>query len=317
MLLILKKTIIGSFPRFHNSLDDSIKTIIDLQLANKIDIISDGEQRYDMIGYFHQIPGLIDEKGKLCIGKKIQSLDEINEFEKISDFIFSSDYIRKLGSDVLIKTALTGPITLGMTCAMNGMKSYYTSVMDTRIYEDISLAIQPIIIRLLELGSLVQIDEPGLSGGFMRPEIAVKIINNMLEKSIAKEKWRDKLSIHVCGSISRVKNLFGNLLDLNTSVLSLAFSGNIEKENLKIISKKDIEKASKKIGFGCIGTQVSKINDVDSDIEIIKRLEEISRLIDLNNVAYVHPDCGLRNNSIDVVERILRNLSSSVDSFLE
>ena len=316
-MLILKKTVIGSFPRIHHSLDDSIKGIIDLQLANKIDIISDGEQRHDMVGYFHQIPGLIDEKGKLCIGKKIQSLDEINKFEKISDFIFSSDYIKKLGSDVLIKTALTGPITLGMTCAMNGIKSYYASVMDIRIYEDISLAIQPIIIKLLELGAFVQIDEPGLSGGFMRPEIAIKIINNMLEKSIEKEKWQDKLSMHVCGSISRVNNLFDNLLDLNTPVLSLAFSGNIEKENLKIISKKDIEKASKKIGFGCIGTQVSKINDVDSDIEIIKRLKEISRLIDLDNVAYVHPDCGLRNNSIDVVERILKNLSSSVDSFLE
>jgi len=90
-------------------------------------------------------------------------------------------------------------------------------------------------IRLLELGSLVQIDEPGLSGGFMNPEIAIKIINNMLEKSIKKEKWQDKLSIHVCGAMSRVNNLFENLLNLNASVLSLAFSGNIEKENLKII----------------------------------------------------------------------------------
>ncbi|WP_455277608.1 hypothetical protein, partial [[Eubacterium] cellulosolvens] len=244
-------------------------------------------------------------------------LDEINEFEKISDFIFSTNYINELGSDVSIKTALTGPITLGMTCAMNGIKSHYTNVMDKRIYEDISLALQPIVIRLLELGSLVQIDEPGLSGGFMNPEIAIKIINNMLEKSIKKEKWKDKLSIHVCGAISRVNNLFDNLLDLNVSILSLAFSSNLEKENLKVISKKDIEKASKKIGFGCIGTEVSKINDVDDDVKIIKRLEEISKLIDLANIAYVHPDCGLRNNSIDVAKRILKNLSSSVDLFLE
>ena len=315
--MILKKTVIGSFPRIHHSIDNSIRAIIDLQLANKIDIISDGEQRYDMIGYFHQIPGLTDEKGKLCIEKKIQSLDEIDEFEKISDFIFSSNYIDKLGSDVSIKTSLTGPITLGMTCAMNGIKSHYTSVMDTRIYEDISLAIQPIVIRLLELGSLVQIDEPGLSGGFMNPEKTKKIINNMLEKSIKKEKWQDKLSMHVCGAISRVNNLFDNLLDVSASVLSLAFSGNIEKENLKIISKRDLEKTSTKIGFGCIGTEVGKIDDVDNEVDIIKRLEEISKLIDLDNVAYVHPDCGLRNNSIDVAEKILTNLSSSVDSFLE
>lgn len=316
-MLELKKTVIGSFPRICSSIDDSIRSIIDLQLRNNIDILSDGEQRYDMIGYFHQLQGLTKKQGKLNIVGKIQSIADVREFERIDDFCIASKYLKTLGKEVDIKIALTGPITLGMTCAINGIKSYYKNVMDMRIYEDLSHAMQPIITELLELGSLVQIDEPGLSGGFMNPEKAIRLINNLLEKSIKKEHWLNKLSIHTCGSIYGVSKLFDKLLDLNVSVLSLAFSGNKEKENIKSLSRKDIEKSSKKIGVGCVTTQINSISEIDSEEIILTRLREITRLINLENIAYVHPDCGLRNNSIDITEEILRKMNGSTNSFIK
>ncbi len=204
----IKKTVVGSFPRICSSIEDSIRAVIDLQLRFGVDLLSDGEQRYDMISYFHQLPGLVKDGDRLLIGNRIEGIVNVNQFMKIIDFEFAKECLKSLDKKEDVKTALTGPITLGMTCAINGIKGYYENISDFKIYDDLCEAIEPIVIRLLELGSFVQIDEPGLSGGFMRPGKAVKIIDKLLKNSIKREDWRDKISIHVCGNVLKVKRLF-------------------------------------------------------------------------------------------------------------
>ncbi|RLI35481.1 hypothetical protein DRO66_07210, partial [Candidatus Bathyarchaeota archaeon] len=54
----IERTVIGSFPRWADSLEKSIEEIVNLQLHYGIDMITDGEQRGGMIKYFEQIPGL-------------------------------------------------------------------------------------------------------------------------------------------------------------------------------------------------------------------------------------------------------------------
>ncbi|MBS7623013.1 hypothetical protein KEJ39_04985, partial [Candidatus Bathyarchaeota archaeon] len=54
----LRKTVVGSFPRLPFGIDQAIRAVIDLQLQAGMDIVSDGEQRADMITYFKEIPGL-------------------------------------------------------------------------------------------------------------------------------------------------------------------------------------------------------------------------------------------------------------------
>ena len=309
----LKKTVVGSFPRICTSIDDSIKRIVDIQLKHEVDIISDGEQRHDMIEYFHQIPGLINFNGKLRIGKKIEALNNVDDFIKIKDFHFVKQHLNDLGRKNSIKTSITGPITLGMVCAMNGIVDFYKNIRDVRIFEDISNALQPIILKLIELGSLVQIDEPGLSGGFIKPEISTKIINDLIEKSINKESWINSISIHVCGNLFKVKNLFDELLNLRINTLSLAFSGEREIENIKALSKNKIEKFDKKIGVGCTNIQLASIMDVEDVGTISSRLKQITKLIGSYNIAYVHPDCGLRNNTVEMTEKILENIKRSVN----
>ncbi len=303
----IKKTVIGSFPRICPPIEDSIKAAVDLQIKYGIDIISDGEQRYDMINYFHQLPGLVKDGEKLYIGGRIESLTNPNDFIKIKDYNFVKEYLRGADNQE-VKTTLTGPITLGMTCAINGIKGYYENVNDLRIYEALSESLSPIIVKLLELDSFIQIDEPGLSGGFMKPDIAVKIISNLLDRSIEKENWKERVSIHVCGNLPKVKNLFDELLNLDVAVLSLAFSGKEERENFRLLSKKKIERSDKRIGVGCINVQVGSIEEIDSIDTIYKRLREIKQIVGLENIAYIHPDCGLKNNSIEVIEKILENL---------
>jgi methionine synthase II (cobalamin-independent) len=283
-----------------------------MQLRHGIDILSDGEQRYDMIDYFHQIPGLTRVKGKLSIGKKIESVSDLDEFIKIKDFKFVKNYLRENGKTNLIKTSITGPITLGTICAMNGVGTCYKNIKDPRIYEDLCEALGPIIKRLLELGSLVQIDEPGLSGGFIGPNIGVKIINDLIKNSVNKQAWMNNLSIHACGNLYKIKSLFDELLKIDAKTLSLAFSGKQEMENLNLLSERKIEKYDKKIGVGCANIQLTSIKDVDGAHTIIERLRKILKLVGRENIAYVHPDCGLRNSSIEITLQILKNIEESL-----
>ena len=310
----LKNTVVGSFPRIHNSFEDSIKECMNIQQRFGLDILSDGEQRYDMIDYFHQIPGLNRVKGKLCIEKRIEPISDLEEFIKIKDFKFVKNYLREIGKTNLIKTSITGPITLGTICAMNGVGIYYKNIKDPRIYEDFCGALGPIIIKLLGLGSLVQIDEPGLSGGFIRPNTGRKIINELIKNSVNKESWMNNLSVHACGNLYKIKSLFNELLKIDVKTLSLAFSSKQEMENLNLLSKKEIKKYNKMIGVGCANIQLASLKEVDDIQTIIDRLRKILKLVGIENIAYVHPDCGLRNSSIEITLQILRNIKKSLKS---
>jgi methionine synthase II (cobalamin-independent) len=52
----IEKTVVGSFPKSDSPVEKAIREIVDLQLNYGIDLITDGEQRSNMIQYFEQIP---------------------------------------------------------------------------------------------------------------------------------------------------------------------------------------------------------------------------------------------------------------------
>jgi methionine synthase II (cobalamin-independent) len=301
---LIKRTVVGSFPRFSNDIKEAIKLAANFQLKNSIHIISDGEQRFDMINYFKQIPGLTGEN-KLYIGGKIKPMKNVDEFYKIVDFKILKNYLNKINrSDVSVKTAITGPVTLGLTCAINSVK-YYSSIFDQEIYYDLSNALKPIIIRLLELNSFVQIDEPGISGGFMEPKKAIEILNYMLLDLTLNESELEKISIHMCSDLTRIPGLMDEILKLKVKTLSLAFSGNKEKKNINLINKEKFEFFNKTLGVGCVSVAAKNLNEVDSINKIFNLIKNVTIKIGLNNIAYFHPDCGLKEVSIDVAEEIL------------
>ena len=302
----VKRTVVGSFPKQPLPVPEAIRYLADLQLHYGINPISDGEQHYDMIGYFDQIPGLGRGPLGLSVMDEIRPPEHPDTFYKIEDYLFLRRYLDSIGRrDVGIKTAITGPITLGLTCASKGVK-YYRRADDVRLYIDLSKALRSLIERLLNLGAYVQIDEPGLSARYMNPKEAVEIINDML--SGVRGEALERVSIHICGDLSKVRGLIDSILNLRLKVLSLAFSGEHERGNVQLFSKAQLEGSLKKIGVGCVATSIETVDDVDDVEKILNRLVELEGRLGYGNIAYFHPDCGLRSLSMDTVEKILKHM---------
>lgn len=313
--MTLKKAVIGSFPRLPLDIDKAIRAIVDLQLRTGMEIISDGEQRADMITYFEEIPGLGRGAKGLVVDSKIVPPGEPLDLVKVKDFILTKDYLRKLGrADIALKTAVTGPITLGVTCAAAGLR-YYSGLRDQRLYRDLSEALGPVIAALLNLGSYVQIDEPGLSAGYMDPSVAFPILRDLLNHVRTSKKAVGSLSIHVCGRLDRSLKILKGLLELDLDVVSLAFSGPVERSNIDLLSESLLEGSGKRLGVGCTPASITQKEAVEKAEDIYQRIRGVCDKVGRKNVAYAHPDCGLKGIPFEVSELILQRLSEAVDRY--
>jgi methionine synthase II (cobalamin-independent) len=123
------------------------------------------------------------------------------------------------------------------------------------------------------------------------------------------------MSVHVCGFIganSVVKHL--ERLE-NFSVLSLAFAGTVERRNIEHVSRSGLQDNGKKLGAGCISVTPLSEEQVDSPETVAARLREIAAKVGRENIAYAHPDCGMRATDKSLIPIILRNMRAGVDLF--
>lgn len=311
----IKKAVVGSFPILPLAPEEAIRNIIDVQLKIGMDIISDGEQRADMINYFEQIPGFARGPKGLMVNSKIIPPENPSDFIKVRDFLFAKNHLREKSRDnVTLKTAITGPITLGVTCATAGLR-HYSGLNDTRLYSDLSGALEQIIVELLNFGSFVQLDEPGLSAGYMAPSKALSILEDLFRRLSKARKMPGTLGIHICGSLESVPRLLEGLLELDLDVISLAFSGTSEKQNINLLSESLFEKSEKRLGIGCIAVSTLQKEQVENAEKVYQRIRMVADRVGEENVAYAHPDCGLRGTPFEVSELILGNLSGAVDRY--
>ena len=307
----IDRTVIGSFPRPSStvSLINAVKDVVDLQLDHDIEIITDGEPRYNMIEYFEQIPGLERKNGSLKIVKKIEPMGNPRDFYKIVDYHMVKSYLAGINrADVKVKINITGPITLGFTCALGGLK-HYRNIRDEQIYSDLSDALSTLAEKSIGEGAHIQIDEPGLSANYVSPKFAKKVLNRFSSSLPDSAIDEGKISIHVCGTIKDI--LYHELLDLDIGILSLAFSGKKEKENMNIISRRSLEDNRKKLGAGFISNTV-----VEHEKTALERLNKIARTVGSENLAYIHPDCGFGSTPYEKVIPILENMKKASDSFI-
>jgi len=301
----LQTTTIGSLFRFSEDLDDSIAKAIEFQLGFGLDILSDGEQRADMVAYFAEsFEGLGVENGTPVVLGKIGLRNGPEEFSKVKDLAFA----RSRFPDAMIKVAITGPTTLGMTCGSRKIKSHYKSIMDFSMYEDIADALAPVAKAITDKGGLLQIDEPFLSQGYKDLEARVRLIDRVAEGLPS-----DRVSVHVCGFVGGfgvVERLLG--LD-NVSVLSFAFAGRTELRNLEHVSRRVFEDGQKRLGAGCISVTALSEGEVDSPADVEAKLKDISSKVGRENIAYAHPDCGMRATNKSLVPIILKNMRAGID----
>jgi len=302
----LATTTIGSFQRFSPDLHESIDRALEFQLRHGLDMLTDGEQRADMVSYFAEsLEGLAVEDGMPLVTGKISLKGEPSAFSKVEDL----NYIRLKHPDRKVKVAITGPTTLGMTCASRKVKGHYRNLLDFDIYEDIAIALAPIAKALTDRGAYLQIDEPFLSQGYRDLSDRVSLLDY-----VASGLPRERVSVHVCGFIGR-NGVVDPLLRLqNVSVLSFAFAGRIERPNIDHISRKAFEDADKKLGVGATAVTPMTAEEVHSPAEVAKLLHEVAAKVGRENMAYVHPDCGMRATNKDLVPIILKNMQAGIDS---
>jgi len=310
-------TVIGSFWREPGHAEDSIRRLVDLQIRYGIQPISDGEQRSDIIGYFSQVPGLKAMGLRTGLMGRIRPMDDPHNFVKIRDYKFVRDYLHKMGRrDITIKTAITGPVTLGFMCAANEL-AYYKDIRDRRIFEDASEALRPLIVELLRLGSYVQIDEPCISLGVLRSPEVPDVINGLVDEISERDRFYELLSLHVCGNLTRVRGLFEALLKVHVKVLSLAFAGKDEAGNIGLLEREKIESEGKMMGIGVIPVAIMSAEAVEPVEDVRERTKALVEAVGLQNVRFFHPDCGLGQTPLPVAEKILQTQVAATSPFLK
>jgi methionine synthase II (cobalamin-independent) len=310
----LKKVVVGSFPVRNIPIEDAIKQIVDLQLKYEMELISDGEQRSDMLGYFESFPGITRNERGICVNSRINSLEDPSTFIKFKDLRFVKEYLEQKGkSDVKTKITVTGPITLGFFCGVNGLK-YYGSLRDPRLYLDFADALNPLILEAAKNRCYIQIDEPSLTSRVMDPKDAIKIINRSTD-GLSSSFYTEKLILHACGMLN--ESLVKEMMKLDAPILSLAFSAPSVNKNTEVISKPLLQSAEKKLGVGCISVQANNRNDVEDVDVVARRLKYIVGKVGRENVVLVHPDCGLKSTDPEAVEFILEHMLSAIKLFEE
>jgi len=261
-------TVLGSYPLSYGELgkDAIIRSVSD-QIDAGIQLVSDGQTRYDMIEYFARSIEGYSYDAKSFINGKIG---------KGSPEIFLEDLEIAKGMAPRVKGIITGPVTLVFSSEIRG---YYRGYRDEAVYLDTARALLDIARALEENGAeWIQIDEPYLSVG------APMGIARKAVESIALN-LKVPVALHVCGTIAKI---FRELLQWEgVNMLSHAFMGD---DNTEILSFKELRSSDKMLGLGCIDTKSTKVEEVE-DIE--KLIRTAMEKIPKERIA-VHPDCGLR-----------------------
>lgn len=303
----LRTTTIGSLPRFSDDIGEALGKAVEFQRAMGLDVLSDGEQRTDMISYFAEtFEGLAVKDGFPVVTGRIVLRGSAQDFSKVRDL----DLFRRKFPGVSPKVAITGPTTLGMTCASRKVESHYRGLSDFALYQDAAAALAPIASALIDRGASVQIDEPFLSQGFKDLPERVALLDE-----VARGLPPERVSIHVCGFIGRF-GVVDHLLRLQSvSTLSFAFAGRLEEPNISHVDRAPFEEHCKRLGAGCISVTPMSEEEVQTPEQVRSKLGDICGRVGRENVEYVHPDCGLRATKKELVPIILRNMRAGVDLF--
>jgi 5-methyltetrahydropteroyltriglutamate--homocysteine methyltransferase len=305
------KTVVGSFPPKKLPLREAIEWAVDIQLGHGLDVVTDGEQRTDMINYFKSLPGLGMKSSGPFVKSKIMPFEKPEDFSKLEDLQYVREYLKsKNREDVEVKVSITGPITLGFACACNGVE-YYGRMTDIRLYSDFASALKPLATAIARTGCYLQVDEPSLSIRVMEAAQAVKIVNEVLSGVPSSVYDEGRLIVHVCGALNRP--LFEDLMSLDAPSLSLAFGAPTVKGNLEAISKLSLQGHRKKLGVGCVSVQTKTEKDVDALDVVIQRVNMIRDKVGEEQIAFVHPDCGMRGTCEDAIEPILDRVVKSAE----
>jgi 5-methyltetrahydropteroyltriglutamate--homocysteine methyltransferase len=305
----ITRALVGGFPRLDSDIDKAIDASIELQLKHGIDILSDGDQRGDMISYYSRdIPGLGVEGSFSIVSGKVRPPADIREVRKVKDALM----LKKKHPDMKFKVSVAGPTTMALVCGSKKIVSGYKNYVDFSLASDIAAALKEIVVPLVKMKAFIQIDEPFLSQGIRDLRERIRLIDGVLEGCD-----RPQCSIHVCGFLGR-QPLLQELARLeNVGTLSHAFSidRDREKDNVALLRREIFEDSGKKLAAGIISVSARTVKDIERPHAVAKRLRTIVDRIGLDNLAYVTPDCYLRAMDKKLIDNVLTGLTKGTDLF--
>lgn len=284
----IRTTVIGSHPLVGEG-TEAVKAAVADQLEAGVEIISDGQTRKDMIAYFaDHIPGFKVEDGRSFIVSKIKPPDET---PLLTDLLLAKEMAKGKAE---VKVMITGPVTMAFFSELTP-DAPYKGFRDEDLYRDLgeALAIEAELVQKEGFNN-IQFDEPSFSIG--APMATAK---RVLKETVSDLKGTKAL--HVCGNLSRS---FNDIVEIEgLDVMNLAFKDSVS--NFDSVQRKLLEDNSKKLGLGCVSSSENAVEDIKTIKGIIERALE---LYGQDNIAWVHPDCGLKSLEREAVQMKLKNM---------
>ena len=324
-------TTVGSYPvpewlaalPSEQALLDATRVVFDTQRKAGIDLPTDGElYRFDvnhpdtngMIEYFVRKFGGI----RPDIGRR-----DTNAFRSKSEMRF-----RSKPAAVVVAPLAEGVLNLPEDCAraasVSGGPFKFTltspymlsrTLLDEhyRDFSKLTLAVADALAA--QVGELscacVQVDEANIPGNPEDAPLAAEAINRVLD-AVKVEK-----SVHFCfgnyGGQTIQKGewaalmRFLNSLRADHLVLELAHRPASDLEALKELDKR--------IGVG-LGVVDIKVNHIETPEEIARAIERAEKVLGIDRVRYVHPDCGFWMLKRSVADRKIAALAKGRDLYL-
>ncbi|MBN8730599.1 MAG: cobalamin-independent methionine synthase II family protein [Acidobacteria bacterium] len=323
-------TVVGSYPVPHwllgdtsrLTLRDAIMVVLKTQEIAGIDVVADGElNRFDPS--HPETNGMIDYFVSKMDGIRTKySITDIQRFRADAGVAYRTDPAGIVTGDVgegtlnlLRDYEFTRTLTakpLKFTCTGPHM---LTKVLTDRHYSSrpkLAMAIAGVLRKQLELidAKVVQIDEANISGHPEDREWALEAINHVLEGI------RGTRGIHICfgnyGGQSIQKGFWRDLLPflnglkVDHLILEFARRGYDELEVFRELDPK--------IGMGISVVDI-KDNLIESPDLIASRLEHAAKVLGVERIPYVHPDCGFWMLQRSVADGKMKALVAGRDKF--
>jgi 5-methyltetrahydropteroyltriglutamate--homocysteine methyltransferase len=284
----IRTTVIGSHPVAGEGLEAVRNAVLD-QLEAGVDLISDGQTRKDMVSYFaDHIQGFKVEEGRSYIVGKIRPPEET---PVLGDLAFAKGVA---GDRAEVKAIITGPVTMAFFSELTPTAPY-RGFRDESLYKDLGEALA-IEAELLQRGGFlnIQFDEPSFSIG-----APMTLAKKALE--ICLSGLRGTKALHVCGNL---RGAFKEIAGIDgLDVLNFAFKDSLS--NFDTVDRKLLEDHSKRVGVGCVSSTENTVEDVTTIKGIMKKaLERFGP----DSIAWVNPDCGLRELERETVRAKLKHM---------